>query len=264
MLELILQLPYGEPTIYDKLGIWILIGFGLMVFIGGSIGFAQEKRDKIKQEKESEKWAKERDKENKEEAEKIKNSNIWKADERMSDMLDKVSDEIFICDKCKSNRFRFWNLTETYLEVRCLGCKKNHGYQLEPLENIKGLFNLYEEYKVLDNKSYNNYLPALIDIYDQNLESKRNFETYRQIFIEAQRSLDEKKVSSDERRSRRISQDVRDKVWRRDEGKCVECGSNENLEFDHIIPFSKGGANTYRNIQLLCEPCNRKKLANIG
>ena len=53
-------------------------------------------------------------------------------------------------------------------------------------------------------------------------------------------------------------------VWRRDEGKCVECGSNENLEFDHIIPHSKGGANTYRNIQLLCEYCNRSKSAKIG
>lgn len=38
----------------------------------------------------------------------------------------------------------------------------------------------------------------------------------------------------------------------------------ENLEFDHIIPHSKGGANTYRNIQLLCEPCNRSKSAKIG
>ena len=264
MLELILQLPYGEPTWADTLVWWLLGGFILMIIIVGGIGNAQEEREKKKEQDEREKWVKERDKENKEEAEKIKNSKIWKADERMSDMLDKVSDEIFICDKCKSKRFRFWNLTETYLEVRCLGCKKNHGYQLEALENIKGLFNLYEEYKMLDSKSYNNYLPALIDIYDQSLDSKSNFETYRQIFIEAQRSLDEKKVSSDERRSRRISQDVRDKVWRRDEGKCVECGSNENLEFDHIIPFSKGGANTYRNIQLLCEPCNRKKLANIG
>ena len=61
-----------------------------------------------------------------------------------------------------------------------------------------------------------------------------------------------------------ISQDVKDKVWNRDGGKCVQCGSNEKLEFDHIIPVSKGGANTYRNIQLLCEPCNRSKSAKIG
>ena len=57
---------------------------------------------------------------------------------------------------------------------------------------------------------------------------------------------------------------IKDQIWRRDQGQCVECGSNEKLEFDHIIPISKGGANSYRNIQLLCEPCNRRKSANIG
>jgi 5-methylcytosine-specific restriction endonuclease McrA len=61
-----------------------------------------------------------------------------------------------------------------------------------------------------------------------------------------------------------ISQSVKDKVWNRDNGKCVECDSNEKLEFDHIIPVSKGGSNTYRNIQLLCEPCNRSKSDKIG
>lgn len=65
-------------------------------------------------------------------------------------------------------------------------------------------------------------------------------------------------------RSRNIPQNIRDQVWRRAEGKCEECGSNQNLEFDHIVPFSKGGSNTYRNIQLLCESCNRKKYNNIG
>ncbi|WP_373399368.1 HNH endonuclease signature motif containing protein [Algoriphagus halophilus] len=64
--------------------------------------------------------------------------------------------------------------------------------------------------------------------------------------------------------NRRISREIQDRVWRRDEGKCVVCGSNEKLEFDHIIPFSKGGANTYRNVQLLCEKCNREKSNRIG
>ena len=52
-------------------------------------------------------------------------------------------------------------------------------------------------------------------------------------------------------------------VWRRDQGRCVNCGSNERLEYDHIIPVSKGGSNTARNLQLLCERCNRRKGAGI-
>ncbi len=71
-------------------------------------------------------------------------------------------------------------------------------------------------------------------------------------------------LSKSETRLRKISQTVKDRVWNRDQGKCVECGSNEKLEFDHIIPFSKGGSNTYRNIQLLCEACNRSKSNQIG
>lgn len=63
--------------------------------------------------------------------------------------------------------------------------------------------------------------------------------------------------------TRYISKSVRREVWRRDRGRCVECGSRVNLEYDHIIPFSKGGSNTGRNIQLLCQDCNRKKYDNI-
>ena len=61
-----------------------------------------------------------------------------------------------------------------------------------------------------------------------------------------------------------IPQEVMDRVWNRDNGQCVECGTNQNLEFDHIIPFSKGGANTYRNLQLLCRSCNARKSNKIG
>jgi hypothetical protein len=60
-----------------------------------------------------------------------------------------------------------------------------------------------------------------------------------------------------------IAEEVRIFVWRRDGGRCAQCGSQERLEFDHIIPVIKGGGNTERNVQLLCEACNRKKSDTI-
>jgi hypothetical protein len=65
------------------------------------------------------------------------------------------------------------------------------------------------------------------------------------------------------RRRLAIPQHVRHDVWRRDQGRCVECGSREKLEYDHTIPLSLGGSNTARNLRLLCEPCNRRKSAHI-
>ena len=64
-------------------------------------------------------------------------------------------------------------------------------------------------------------------------------------------------------RTRGIPAKVRYKVYMRDDGKCVFCGSNINIEFDHIIPFSKGGAHTTDNIRVLCQDCNRKRGNNI-
>src|SRR5207237_2725730 len=55
--------------------------------------------------------------------------------------------------------------------------------------------------------------------------------------------------------SRNIPQDVKTAVWQRDQGKCVQCGDSSYLEFDHVIPFSKGGSNTIGNIQLLFRRC---------
>ncbi len=57
----------------------------------------------------------------------------------------------------------------------------------------------------------------------------------------------------------RIPEEVRIFVWQRDQGSCVRCGSQSKLEFDHIIPLAQGGSSTARNIQLLCESCNRSK-----
>lgn len=59
--------------------------------------------------------------------------------------------------------------------------------------------------------------------------------------------------------TRHIPQDVKNAVWQRDQGRCVQCHAADYLEFDHIIPHSKGGANTVGNVQLLCRRCNNAK-----
>jgi hypothetical protein len=45
-----------------------------------------------------------------------------------------------------------------------------------------------------------------------------------------------------------IPRDVRKAVWERDEGKCVERGSDFDIQYGHIIPFSMGGASTVENL----------------
>jgi len=53
-------------------------------------------------------------------------------------------------------------------------------------------------------------------------------------------------------------------VWQRDGGCCVDCGSDEGLQFDHVIPVHLGGASTVANLQLLCADCNQAKGAALG
>jgi hypothetical protein len=48
-------------------------------------------------------------------------------------------------------------------------------------------------------------------------------------------------------------------VFERDGDKCLECGSCEDLQFDHIIPVALGGATRPENLQILCGDCNRSK-----
>lgn len=48
-------------------------------------------------------------------------------------------------------------------------------------------------------------------------------------------------------------------VYARDGGRCQCCGKFDNLEFDHIMPYSCGGGSEVSNIQLLCFNCNRSK-----
>lgn len=57
---------------------------------------------------------------------------------------------------------------------------------------------------------------------------------------------------------------VKLEVWKRDKGCCVKCGSNQNLHFDHIIPYSLGGSSKDpKNVQILCAKHNLEKHDSI-
>ncbi|MGZ3867064.1 MAG: YDG/SRA domain-containing protein [Bacteroidia bacterium] len=87
-----------------------------------------------------------------------------------------------------------------------------------------------------------------LDITDQTIESAHQV----------------KKEIKDLAHNRMIPTSVKLEVWKRDGGKCVTCGSVDNLHFDHILPFSKGGTSLRaENIQLLCARHNLQKHDHI-
>ncbi len=48
-------------------------------------------------------------------------------------------------------------------------------------------------------------------------------------------------------------------LFLRDGFACQYCGSPDDLTFDHVIPRSRGGRTTWRNIVTACAPCNLAK-----
>ncbi len=71
-------------------------------------------------------------------------------------------------------------------------------------------------------------------------------------------------VRIDAERRRIIPTAVKLEVWRRDGGKCCLCEATDELHFDHVVPFSKGGTSlTAENVQLLCARHNLQKHTRI-
>ena len=75
------------------------------------------------------------------------------------------------------------------------------------------------------------------------LEKKKKREIEK---LALQELIDEGEIFPEANKRPPIPKTVVDAVWNRDRGKCVYCGSNENLHLDHIIPFSKGGIQALR------------------
>lgn len=97
----------------------------------------------------------------------------------------------------------------------------------------------------------------LVDAWIEESNARKVFKFRLELVNEL---LPEEKQDYELEHGRIIPSQVKLAVWKRDKGRCVICGSSENLHFDHIIPYSKGGSSLVaENIQLLCARHNLAK-----
>jgi hypothetical protein len=109
--------------------------------------------------------------------------------------------------------------------------------------------------------SYNGVF-HLVDSW-QEFTGQRKVFKFRLIAVESNEDFSTP-TSSDIPHRRIIPTQIKLAVWQRDQGACVECGATDNLHFDHILPFSRGGTSiSVDNVQLLCMRHNLAKSAKI-
>lgn len=66
------------------------------------------------------------------------------------------------------------------------------------------------------------------------------------------------------REDQRLYESLKPRVFERDGGLCLRCGSNGPLCGDHVMPRSKGGETSMDNLQTLCLRCNNVKGVKTG
>lgn len=107
-----------------------------------------------------------------------------------------------------------------------------------------------------------NGLFKLIDAWREESNARKVFKFKLNLLNETEFSINDEPI--DIEHDRLIPTSVKLQVRKRDRGKCVQCGSQNNLHFDHIIPYSKGGSSLVaENIQILCARHNISKKDKI-
>lgn len=109
---------------------------------------------------------------------------------------------------------------------------------------------------------------GVFELHDAWTEDSNGRKVFKFKLIVTNITIDQKAKRKEELKdldhNRMIPTSVKLEVWKRDKGKCVQCGSTDNLHFDHILPFSKGGTSLKaENIQLLCARHNLEKRDKI-
>lgn len=144
-----------------------------------------------------------------------------------------------------------------------------NGKFLEAAEKYKNdggnaeLIKVYE--KIKDGIWVYNGVFELIDAWIEDNDNRKVFKFKLRV---TDKTIDQKENRvhelTDLEHNRIIPTAVKLEVWKRDQGRCVQCQSEDNLHFDHLLPYAKGGTSLKsENIQLLCARHNLQKSDRI-
>ena len=122
------------------------------------------------------------------------------------------------------------------------------------------LVHVYE--KIKPNIWTFNGVFRLVDAWQEDSGQRRVFKFKLELVDDPDAEL--RDLPQDLEHNRVIPSEVKLAVWKRDDGRCVTCGSTDNLHFDHVLPYSKGGSSLLaENVQLLCARHNLSKSDRI-
>jgi hypothetical protein len=169
-------------------------------------------------------------------------------------------------DEPKTKEFPYPKQVDQPLRIRS-GKLTQNGYFHEAAQSyVRGetsptCVRVYEKIKA-GIWSYNG-LFSLIDSWPETIGNRRVFKFKLHSIPDDETSFASTEQQAIEQR-RIIPSHVKLAVWKRDGGACIQCGSKQNLHFDHILPYSKGGTSDLEeNIQLLCMRHNIQKGAKL-
>ncbi len=167
--------------------------------------------------------------------------------------VDSFTNEIFDPGCCPTCRTKSWQLTSVYHEKQFVFasalCAIGHKYLFKSTRRFPSNIEIPELKKVVDILSQMDQL---------------NSETPHWFHLRFSWTGGDHIGNREARRRGTIPATIQTEVYQRDKGVCVNCGSRESLQFDHIIPFSKGGGDQIENLRLLCRKCNLSKGASFG
>ena len=151
-------------------------------------------------------------------------------------------------------------LTESHSQMRSTVTKE----LLEKMEYLKSLLSHEEIYP-----SHEDLLSKAFDALIEKVEKKKGLHQRKVNSIDSEGPKPTpifEKPAKQQDHSRYISRDIKRFVFKRAQGRCEHihasgerCSSRFQTQFDHVIPFSKGGPSTFQNIQLLCRVHNSAK-----